>query len=46
MAFLNNNIISSKEFREDIYEYKKEFTIDYEENLFYTTLNDLFYYTF
>jgi hypothetical protein len=43
-AFLNNDITPLKEFREDIYKYKKEFTIDYEGNLFYIISDDLFSY--
>jgi hypothetical protein len=43
-AFLNNGITPLKEFRENIYEYKKEFTIDHERDLFYTTSDDLFFY--
>jgi hypothetical protein len=45
-ALLSNGITPLKEFREDIYEYKKEFIIDYERDLLYTTLNDLFFYIF
>jgi hypothetical protein len=43
-AFLSNGTAPLKEFRENIYEYKKEFTIDHEGNLLYTTSDDLFFY--
>jgi hypothetical protein len=36
-ALLNDGIIPLKEFREDIYEHQREFTIDNEGNLYYTT---------
>jgi hypothetical protein len=40
-AFLSNGTAPLKEFREDIYEHKEEFTIDHEGNLLYTTSDDL-----
>jgi hypothetical protein len=45
-AFLSNGITPLKEFRENIYEYKKEFIIDYKGNLLYTISDDLFFYIF
>jgi hypothetical protein len=43
-ALLDNSIIPPKEFKKDIYEHQREFTINNKGNLYYITPNNMSLY--